>query len=75
MTRLAVARATFGLLLVGTVACSKSAPATDNSNLTERQKDSILAQSSIPGAQAVGKAMRVADSTSSEARATDTAAP
>jgi len=32
--------------------------------LTERQRDSILAQSRIPGARGVGKAMRVADSTS-----------
>ena len=32
--------------------------------LTQRQKDSILANSRIPNARAVGKAMRVADSTS-----------
>ena len=40
--------------------------------LTQRQKDSILAQSRIPGASGVGKAMRVADSTSARAQAADT---
>ena len=45
--------------------------------LTQRQKDSILANSRIPGASGVGKAMRAADSTSARiqranAMATDT---
>jgi len=45
--------------------------------LTQRQKDSILAQSRIPGAAGVGRAMRAADSTSARIReanalATDT---
>ena len=40
--------------------------------LSERQRDSILAKSSIPGASAVGKAMTAADSTSARVRATDT---
>jgi len=44
-------------------------------SLTERQRDSILAQSKIPGARAVGKAMRVADSTSAGIRAADSIAP
>jgi len=42
-------------------------PSTQTVNrdtLTERQRDSILAASRIPGARGVGKAMRVADSTS-----------
>jgi hypothetical protein len=46
-------------------------------SLTQRQKDSILAQSKIPGARAVGRAMNAADSTSARiqqanAVATDT---
>lgn len=43
-------------------------------SLTERQKDSILAGSTIPGAGAVGKAMRAADSTSARVRQSDTVA-
>ena len=48
----------------------KSAGQTDT--LTERQRDSILAQSRIPGATGVGSAMRAADSTSAHIRAADT---
>jgi hypothetical protein len=40
--------------------------------LTERQKDSILAKSSIPGASAVDKAMKAADTTSARVSASDT---
>lgn len=43
--------------------------------LTQRQHDSILANSSIPGAGAVGKAMRVADSTSARIQAADSVGP
>jgi outer membrane biogenesis lipoprotein LolB len=39
--------------------------------LTERQKDSILAKSRIPGASGVGRAMTAADSTSAGARRAD----
>ena len=39
--------------------------------LTERQQDSILAKSSIPGASAVDKAMKAADTTSSRVRGSD----
>jgi hypothetical protein len=42
--------------------------------LNERQRDSILAGSRIPGARGVGKAMRVADSTSAEIEQTNTVA-
>ena len=43
--------------------------------LSERQRDSILAKSSIPGASAVGKAMTAADSTSARIQAADTIGP
>lgn len=43
--------------------------------LTRRQRDSILAQSRIPGARGVGKAMRVADSASARVQALDTISP
>jgi len=43
--------------------------------LTQRQRDSILAQSRIPGARGVGTAMRAADSVSARVRVTDTIGP
>jgi hypothetical protein len=42
-----------------------------DTELTQRERDSILAQSRIPGATGVGKAMRVADSASARIRAAD----
>lgn len=63
-------------LLVLVVACSGGEADTsqrvNRDTLTQRQKDSILAQSKIPGARGVGTAQRVADSTSARAQATDT---
>ncbi|MGH7673568.1 MAG: hypothetical protein ACREMC_11780 [Gemmatimonadales bacterium] len=41
-----------------------SRESVNRDTLTQRQKDSILAQSRIPGAAGVGRAMRAADSTS-----------
>ena len=48
---------------------------TARDTLTERQHDSILARSSVPGAGAVGAAMRAADTTSARVRADTTPAP
>jgi len=42
----------------------KSSQTVNRDSLTERQKDSILANSRIPNARAVGRAMKAADSTS-----------
>ena len=46
--------------------------AINRDTLTERQRDSVLGQSRIPGASGVAKAMRVADSTSAGVSASDT---
>ncbi|MEO8909225.1 MAG: hypothetical protein ABI408_03235 [Gemmatimonadaceae bacterium] len=56
---------TFALALfaASAVACGKDEPET-KPVLTQRQKDSILAQSTIPGAKAVKHALRTADSAS-----------
>lgn len=54
---------------------SRPASAGPGDTLTERQRDSILATSRIPGARGVGAAMRVADSTSARIRAADSVAP
>jgi hypothetical protein len=59
-----------GLLVACGGQSGKSAAPGDT--LTERQRDSILARSGIPGAAGVGSAMRAADSTSAHIRATDT---
>jgi hypothetical protein len=51
-------------LLVGVViACaSEDTGGNRRDTMTQRQRDSVLAQSGIPGAQGVGKAMNAADS-------------
>jgi hypothetical protein len=59
------------------VACGGSEQSDQTVNrdtLTQRQKDSILANSKIPGARAVGNAMRAADSTSARVLRADTVA-
>ena len=63
------------LLLI--VACDTGSRggAASSDTLTQRQRDSILAQSKIPGARGVGKAMRVADSVSARIRAADSVVP
>ena len=56
---------------------SSGSQAGARDSLTERQRDSILAKSKIPGASGVGRAMTAADSTSARVQqanqvATDT---
>jgi hypothetical protein len=65
------------LMLVLLAACGagQSGGSAARDTLTERQRDSILAQSRIPGAAGVGRAMKAADSTSARIRATDSVAP
>lgn len=55
------------------LACG-SGESSQTDTLTQREKDSILANSKIPNARAVGKAMRVADSTSARVLRADTVA-
>jgi hypothetical protein len=62
-----------GLVLV--VACGRSGGDTSRDTLTQRQHDSILAKSSIPGASAVGRALKAADSTNARMRETDSVRP
>lgn len=76
MTRSAVAAA-LALLAACGGSDAGSQQSVNRDTLTQRQKDSILAQSRIPGAAGVGRAMRAADSTSARIReanalATDT---
>ena len=58
--------------VVGLIGCTQS-DSTTTTTRTEREKDSLIARSPIPGAKAVGKSMNVADSASARAqRAVDT---
>jgi len=52
----------------------KSGQTVNRDTLTQRQKDSILANSKIPGARGVGSAMRAADSTNAKVLRVDTVA-
>ncbi len=51
---------TIAIVLLTACGTGKSDQSTDT--LTQRQKDSILANSKLPNARAVGNAMRAADS-------------
>jgi hypothetical protein len=53
--------ATFGLA-AGLIACAGEKPANNRDTMTQRQKDSVFGQSGVPGASAVTKAQRAADS-------------
>jgi hypothetical protein len=62
--------------LVFAAACGRSGSGdASRDTLTERQHDSILAKSSIPGASAVGRALKAADSTNARIHATDSVPP
>ena len=65
----------FLLLLTACGGKPEKSSAAPGDSLTERQRDSILAGSRIPGARGVGAAMRYADSTSAHIRATDSVTP
>ena len=61
------------LVVAGLMGCTSEDSQETHQTMTERQKDSVIARSPIPGAKAVGKAMNVADSASARAnRAVDT---
>lgn len=64
------------VLAVLLVACGseQSGQSVNRDTLTQRQKDSILANSKIPGAHVVGRAMRAADSTSARVLRADSVA-
>lgn len=49
------------LLTLGGLSCSPHAQHASRTPLTERQRDSIIARSSLPGAAVVGRALDVSD--------------
>jgi len=60
------------LLVLPLLACGSSTKAS--TGRTERETDSVIAHSQVPGAPAVKKAMDVADSSRSRVAAQDSAA-
>jgi hypothetical protein len=61
-------------LLVTLVACTKDKDAAAEKIQSQRERDSVLGQSKIPGATGVGKAMTVADSAGSRVHLQDSIA-
>ncbi len=61
------------VLAIALAGCSKKEPADAKVELTQREKDSIFANSLIPGAKAVKRTMTVADSAAARQARLDTA--
>ena len=72
MVRLATSVLVLVLAAAGCGKGEKTSGGINRDTLTERQKDSILAKSRIPGASAVGRAMTAADTMSARVRVSDT---
>jgi hypothetical protein len=60
-------------LVLGLAACTKDNADENKRDLTQREKDSILSASQIPGAKAVNRAMTSADSATARALRLDSA--
>jgi hypothetical protein len=56
---------------VSVVGCSPRSGQTSRAPLTERQRDSVLAKSSLPGASVVGRALDVSDRAADRAAGAD----
>jgi hypothetical protein len=60
-------------IVIGAVACGKDESDTSKRELTQREKDSILGASQIPGAKAVKRAITSADSAAARQARLDSA--
>jgi hypothetical protein len=65
---------TAALLLATLAACTRDKDAAPEKLKSQRERDSVLGQSKIPGATGVGKAMKVADSAGSRVQLQDSIA-
>jgi hypothetical protein len=70
--RLAMSACKTGILALTMIACAED-DADNRANLSQREKDSILAGSQIPGARAVKKSMSSADSATARQNRLDSA--
>jgi hypothetical protein len=61
-------------LLLGLAACTKGKAEAAEKLPSQRERDSVLGQSKIPGATGVGKAMTAADSAGSRVQLQDSIA-
>lgn len=52
-------------------ACSEDGEESSKEELTQRQRDSVLAETGLPGAELVGTALEAADTTEARARRLD----
>ena len=66
--------ASASLVLILSCSTDSSKQSVNRDTLTQRQKDSILANSRIPGARGVGSALRASDSISARVGRTDSLA-
>lgn len=55
-------------------ACSPKPAGNDRDTMTQRQKDSVFANSGVPGATAITKAQAAADSLNAQRKRADSAA-
>lgn len=65
-----------GVLIVFVIAllaaaCSEKGEDSSKKKLTQRQRDSVLAETGLPGAEVVGTALETADSTEARAKRLD----
>ena len=60
-------------VLVSSCSKPKETTANNRDTMTRRQKDSVLAQSGLPGAAGVGMALKTADSLKAKQAALDSA--
>lgn len=65
-----------GILIVFVIvllaaSCSEKAPDGSKKKLTQRQRDSVLAETGLPGAEVVGTALEAADSTEARVKRLD----
>ena len=71
-------RRTIAVLAVPTIllaGCAKSEGGNNRDTMTQRQKDSVLGQSGLPGAQGVTKALRASDSAKAHQAQVDSISP
>lgn len=59
------------LALVSIVSCTETNKDSSKKNLTQHERDSILAETDLPGAGVVGRAIEASDSSSARAKRLD----
>ncbi len=59
------------LVLTSIASCSETTNDSSKKKLTQHERDSILAESDLPGANVVGKAIEVSDSSTARAKRLD----